>query len=268
MEKTEEREPVVLYNQGQKIFGVLHRPLKEKKCPAVLMCHGLGGQKVGKGRLYVNLSEKLSSMGICTLRIDFRGSGDSEGEFSAMTIDSEVSDALIALEYLKDCPFVDTDRIAIFGRSFGGVVAVLAAKKFGKIRSIALWAPVFGCEQWKEKWQKAHSSALKPEQRSNLLNIDGMSPGYPFFEQLFTLKLNDSLQDLANVPLLHVHGEKDHIVDLSHAQKFKEARHEAAGASKFRLLPLSDHDFTDHAERKSVILETADWFVKTLLGNT
>lgn len=264
MDKIEEREPVVLYNQGQKIFGVLHRPTKIEKSPVVLMCHGLGGNKIGKGRLYVSLSEKLSALGIGTLRIDFRGSGDSEGAFSAMTIDSEVSDALTALDYLKNSPHIDADRIAIFGRSFGGVVAVMAAKRFGLIKSIALWAPVFGCDQWKDKWLKAHSTSMDSEQRNNLLDIEGMRPGYSFFEQLFTLKLNDSLQDLAAVPLFHIHGEKDVIVDLSHAHKFQEARHKAIGKSKFKLLPHSDHDFSEYSERQAAIDETAEWFVATL----
>lgn len=265
MDKKEEREPVILYNQGQKIFGVLHRPLNAAKSPVVLMCHGLGGHKVGKGRLYVSLAEMLSTLGIGTLRIDFRGSGDSEGEFSAMTIDSEVSDALTALNYLKNSQFIDSERIAIFGRSFGGVVAVMAAKRFGSIKSIALWAPVFGCEQWKEKWMKAHANPMGPELRNNLLDIEGMRPGYSFFEQLFTLKLGESLQDLAEIPLFHVHGEKDSIVDLSHAHRFKEARNHAPAKTKFRLLPLSDHDFSDYKERQSALEETAEWFAMTLM---
>src|SRR5262249_949470 len=154
---------------GQKIFGVIHRPLNVKKSPFVLMCHGLGGHKVGKGRLYVHLAEKLVSVGIGALRIDFRGSGDSEGDFSQMTIDSEVSDALVALNYLKNDPLIDSERIALFGRSFGGVVAILAAQRFSQIKSIVLWAPVFGSEQWKEKWLKVHAAPISPEQRNSLL---------------------------------------------------------------------------------------------------
>lgn len=268
MEKVEEREPVILYNQGQKIFGVLHRPIntKDNKIPVVLMCHGLGGNKVGKGRLYVTLAEKLATLGIGTLRIDFRGSGDSEGNFSAMTIESEVSDALTALDYLQNLPFVDNTRIAVFGRSLGGLVAVMAAKRFGSIKSIALWAPVFGCDQWKEQWAKAHATPMATEQRNSLLDMEGMRPGYPFFEQLFTLKLNESLLDLTNVPFFHIHGEKDTMVDISHAQKFKESRQAASGESRFKLLPLSDHDFSDRKERQFAIDETAEWFTNTLMS--
>ncbi|MGZ3732951.1 MAG: alpha/beta hydrolase [Parachlamydiaceae bacterium] len=262
--RTEEREPIVLENQGQKIFGVMHRPLTAEKCPAILMCHGLGGNKIGRGRLYVLLAQKLATLGIASLRIDFRGSGDSEGDFSAMTVDGEVSDALVALDFLKNDSQIDASRLAIFGRSFGGIVAILAAHQFASIKSLALWAPVFGSEQWQEKWQKAHSAQLDANQRNALMNIDGQQPGYPFFQQLFALKLDGPLKDLAHVPLLHIHGEKDLIVDLSHARKYKEVRHHASAKTTFKLLPHSDHDFSHLAERAEAFEETANWFLTTL----
>ncbi len=264
MNKTEERTPVTLLNDGQKIFGVIHRPENQAKTPAVLICHGLGGNKIGKGRLYVLLAEMLAANGITTLRVDFRGSGDSEGDFSKMTIESEVSDALVALDFLKQDPQVDADRIAIFGRSFGGVVAILASHKFAAIKSLALWAPVFGCEQWKEKWQKAHSTPMSSQQRESLMNIEGLQPGYSFLQQLFTLNLAEQLRSLEGIPLLHIHGEKDAIVDLTHANRFREARHHVLGKSHFKLLPESDHDFLNPAERKIALCDTAEWFVKTL----
>ena len=56
----EDRESVVLENKGQKIFGIIHKPKVSGPIPAVLMCHGLGGHKTGKYRMYVLLAEKLS----------------------------------------------------------------------------------------------------------------------------------------------------------------------------------------------------------------
>lgn len=264
MRIAEEREPIVLLNNGQKIFGVMHRPLNTEKSPFVLMCHGLGGQKVGRGRLYVHLAEKLVARGIGALRIDFRGSGDSEGQFSSMTIDSEVSDALVALEFLKNNSCVDSKSIALFGRSFGGVVAVLAGQKFGEIKSMALWAPVFGSDQWKEKWLKAHSGQMLEKPKASMPEFEGLQPGYPFFEQLFALKLNEPLQKLSKIPLLHIHGEKDTIVDLTHAQKYREHRQGVAGKTQFMQLPQSDHDFNNLEERYSALEETVQWFEDTL----
>lgn len=265
MEKIEEeRDPIVLHNQGQKIFGVMHRPATIAKTPAVLMCHGLGGHKVGKGRIYVQLAERLSAAGISSLRIDFRGSGDSEGAFSDMTIESEVSDAMVALTALKNDPRIDKERIAIFGRSFGGVVAVLAAQRMAMIRSLALWAPVFSSDQWKEKWQQLHANSGNAAQPSHIMDIEGLQPGYPFFKQLFALKLSESLHELSKVPLLHIHGEQDAIVNLTHADKYKDVRLHASGESHFKRLPKTDHDFLDRSEREQALEATIDWFKKTL----
>jgi alpha-beta hydrolase superfamily lysophospholipase len=181
-----------------------------------------------------------------------------------MTIESEVSDALVALDFLKNDSQVDSDRIAIFGRSFGGVVAILASHQFATIKSLALWAPVFGCEQWKEKWQKAHSAPMSSVQRESLMNIEGLQPGYSFLQQLFALNLAEQLKSLDKVPMLHIHGEKDAIVDLTHANRFREARHHVLEKSHFKLLPESDHDFLNPTERKIALADTAEWFVKTL----
>ncbi len=49
--KTERRLPVVLDNEGETIFGVLHLPAGKGLKPAVLLNHGFGGNKIG---LYQN----------------------------------------------------------------------------------------------------------------------------------------------------------------------------------------------------------------------
>jgi dipeptidyl aminopeptidase/acylaminoacyl peptidase len=263
MGNMENRENVIIDNCGQKIFGVIHRPLTEVKYPALLMCHGLGGNKIGKQRLFVVLAQRLAALGIASLRIDFRGSGDSEGEFSEMTIDGEVSDAVCALNYLKNDPNIDYNRISIFGRSFGGIVAMLAASHHDRIRSLALWAPVFNGNQWREQWQLLHSQAVNPERRDALMSFEGMRPSYKFFEQFFALKIDHEAAHLKSLPMLHIHGAKDLIVDLSHAKQFEAMRQHAA-ETKFLILPNSDHDFTDQGEREIALEETIKWFRKTL----
>ncbi|MBA2728237.1 MAG: alpha/beta fold hydrolase [Parachlamydiaceae bacterium] len=265
MLSNENRESIIINNAGQKIFGVFHRPLTKAKCPAVLICHGLGGNKVGKHRVYVTLAHLLASSGIAALRIDFRGSGDSEGEFSEMTIDNEVSDALQALEFLKNDSQVDSSRIAIFGRSFGGVIAILAANMLGGIKSIGLWAPVFSGEQWRHQWEMIKSANLSPERRDEIMSIDGMKPGSHFFEQLFVLNLKDKVSALSNLPLLHIHGEKDTLVDTGHADHYEKVRENAEGKSKFMRLPNTDHDFSNSTERNMALEESVNWFKATLI---
>lgn len=262
--KVEERDFVVLNNQDQKIFAVLHRPLISSPAPAVLICHGLAGDKTGRYRVYVNLSKQLSQMGIASLRVDFRGSGDSEGEFSDVTLSSEVSDALKGLEYLKQSPYIDSNRIGVFGRSFGGSVGLIAAKLYGDIKSLVTWAPLADGDQWRELWDRVHAPGVTDEQRTAVMRVNGQLPSRDFFHQLFNMHIGDEIKALDKLPLLHIHGEKDTVVTIDHAYKYKKFRQAAKGKSKFITLPESDHDFTDPAEQLLAIEETCRWFAETL----
>lgn len=264
MDKFEERESIELINNDQKVFGVMHRPLNKAKAPAVLICHGLAGNKVGKHRMYVALSECLAKEGIASLRIDFRGSGDSEGPFSEMTYSSEVNDAVLALNYLYKHPQVDGERIGIFGRSFGGAVAIMASERFKKVKSIALWASIFDVSQWEKSWEMVSTGQVDEAQRHELMRIDGQLPGIEFYKELFALDLTKDHEALLSTPMLHIHGEKDPVVSIQHADKYAALRKNAQAQTKFLRLPHSDHDFSHPEEKVEAIKTTCEWFKNTL----
>lgn len=264
MKKIEDRESIVLENEGQKIFGIFHRPCSEGPFPTVLMCHGLAGHKTGKYRLYVHLSEKLSKLGIASLRIDFRGSGDSEGSFSETTLGSEVSDAMVALNYLRARQDVDISRIGLFGRSVGGTVALMAAQRSGPIKSLAIWAPLFDGEQWQGQWQMLHAPEVSAKFRYEKMKVNGQVPGPKFFSELFSMNIEDHLKHLKKVPMLHIHGEQDDVITIQHADRYVKARKTEESINKFIRLPQSDHDFSDTQEQALALEETSQWFLDTL----
>lgn len=265
MSQWENRESIVLKNNGEKIFGIVHRPMTSSRYPVVMVCHGLGGHKTGRYRVYVHLAEMLTKIGIACIRFDFRGSGDSEGDFTKMTIDSEVSDAMTVLDYLQKDGGFDSNRIGIFGRSFGGVIAINVAKKYGNVKSMALWAPLYNGDQWREKWAQMKAHKLSEEICDKLMRINGLLPGTAFYEQLFELKIEPELTSLNDVPLLHIHGELDEIVNLSHADRYVAFRKNAKGSTRFLRFGKCDHDFSDPQEQQMALNETAIWFQNTLL---
>lgn len=260
------RESVTIQNNGQKIFGMLHKPLNVSgKIPAVLMCHGFAGNKTGKFRIYVAIAELLAKHGIASLRIDFRGSGDSEGEFNEMTLEGEVSDAVKCLEFLSTLPFVDKDRLGILGNSFGGAVSVLAASQFGKIKSMALLAALFSNTQWRQMWEALQTkvgdeSSLKDVMRA----FEGNIPGPGFYKGFFQMNIEPHLLKLNNIPLLHIHSLKDDRISMTEANQYERCRKDAKGDTRYVRLEKCDHSFSHPEERQQVIEESANWFKKTL----
>jgi uncharacterized protein len=259
----EDREPIILKNNGQKIFCVFHKPAHQSSFPVVFFCHGLAGHKTGRYRIYVELATQLLKLGIASFRLDFRGSGDSEGEFSDMTIAGEVSDALVGLNFLKEHPNVDPARIGIFGRSMGGAIAMMAASRFNDIRSICLWSPVYHAKAWESKWNFSTNSPADHTHPQDLL-IEGQIPGLEFMKEFVNMNLEKDILNLQNVPLLLIHGNQDKLVPADNSDLYLKARMEAEAETKFIQLPKSDHHFSPLDERKIALDETTQWFKTTL----
>ena len=86
--------------------------------PVVVICHGLGGNKIGQFQYNVLFSEMLAEYGIASVRFDFRGSGDSEGEFAETTLEKCVVDTCSVLECVQTQALFDHSRQGIYGCSF------------------------------------------------------------------------------------------------------------------------------------------------------
>lgn len=268
-ERVEQREAITLEHEGDRIFAILHRPLDKKPVPAVVVCPGFAGTKCGKYRLFVSLGVALAKQGIALLRFDYRGSGDSEGEFSEATLEGEVSDTLTCINFLAQDAQIDPSRLGLLGRSFGGIIAALAARRHSAIKSLALWAPVFLSDPWLPLWQlyQAHVRREKIEDKQGTQALEHMAtghlPSHLFFQQFFQLDIAQEWRALAHVPLLHLHGAHDSLVKEEHLQAYQNARIEAQ-QSRFVTLQASDHDFSDPRDRALALSETVQWYKETL----
>jgi hypothetical protein len=259
----EQRQFVILENAGQQLFGVAHFPLvspTNQRAPAVLICHGFGGNKIGQGRMYVLLAEKLAKAGIAALRVDFRGCGDSEGQFGDLTMEGLISDATIALQYLSGHQRIDASRIGIVGSSLGGPVAIYAAQKTQIPTTMALWAAVASGKRWRTDWETHCGN----ESLENRLRSGGQPVSEHFREQFLALEADAILAGMPQLSVLNIHGNKDVTVFPTHAQDYRTARTQAQGITQFIELQNSDHHFTLEDERNLLIDETAKWFQKTL----
>jgi pimeloyl-ACP methyl ester carboxylesterase len=146
-------EVVEFENDGGTIVGTFTMPDGVRgKSPAVLMLHGFTGDR-NEGPvlqpdfsftdfMYERTANVFAANGIASLRIDFRGSGESLDQFGFedTTFSSQISDAYAAVEWLDDHRKVGD--IGVLGLSQGGLVGTITAEAHKRVSSLVLWSPV------------------------------------------------------------------------------------------------------------------------------
>lgn len=245
---------VAFLSQGQELFGVLHLP-ETAPAPAVLMCHGFTGHKAETHRLFVSTARDFCQHGLAVLRFDFRGSGDSAGEFRDMTISSEIADAAAAFEFLAARSEVDPQRIAVLGLSLGGCVAACLAGRDDRVRSLVLWAALARAERFSER--------LAPEfGDGDLLDLDGWGLGRAFLDDLPNISPLDEVKRYLG-PSLVIHGSNDESVPLSDASDYRAA---LGPRCQFHVVEGSDHTFSSLSWKAEAITLSRQFLVGSLLA--
>ncbi|MCP4315103.1 MAG: alpha/beta fold hydrolase [Hyphomicrobiales bacterium] len=134
---------------GQSVVGTLEIPDDAlAPAPVVLMLHGFTGTrnelpvKDTDDGVFTRAARELLKNGYASLRIDFRGSGDSDGKWEETTFTGQIKDAVAAIDWLRDNPDVEGSDISVLGWSQGGLVASHAVAARPEVTSTILWAPV------------------------------------------------------------------------------------------------------------------------------
>jgi dipeptidyl aminopeptidase/acylaminoacyl peptidase len=254
--------PVTFECKGQQIVGMLHLPEGRGRFPAALLLHGFTGTKVEAHRMFVKLSRTLVQHGIAALRFDYRGSGDSAGEFENMTIRSEIADTLEAIRFLGRHKRVNSRRLALVGLSMGAAVAAhVVARERHRIKSLVLWAPV--AEGAGILDDLSTPDAVASLAQTGITDHEGHLVGVAFVRQFADMK---PLREVAKAkcPVLIIHGSKDETVPVHHADLYERALRSPDRVVKKVIIHGADHTFNKHAWERRVITETVDWLGETL----
>lgn len=145
---------VTIPSTNGEFVGSLMTP-EGSPAPVVLLLHGFNGSRdelatdhVSEG-IFVRTAARLAEAGYASLRIDFRGSGESTSDitYADTTFDGQVADAVAAMDYLKTLNTVDGRDIFVIGWSQGGLVATGAAGRSSIPDAVALWNAVADAPQ-------------------------------------------------------------------------------------------------------------------------
>ncbi len=127
--------------KGLTFEGVMAQPEGELSgMPGVVICHPhplYGGNM--DNNVVMAVSFGLVERGFATLRFNFRGVGNSEGEHTKG--EQESQEVLAALDLMKAWPGVDSKRIGLAGYSFGSGVVLNNAPLHKKAKAFALISP-------------------------------------------------------------------------------------------------------------------------------
>lgn len=112
-------------------------PDKDEKRPLVLLIAGTGSlDRDGNGsglklNLYKDLSDYFVEQGCVCVRYDKRGTHESKGRgaIASMSLTTLVDDAKAIIDYCKELPFVDKDRVIVCGHSEGAMVGTILTEK-------------------------------------------------------------------------------------------------------------------------------------------
>jgi pimeloyl-ACP methyl ester carboxylesterase len=121
------------------IRGSVHSVDTNTSGSLFIFAHGLTSQRMGPEYLFVKISRFLSANNISSVRFDFTGSGESDGEFSDMSLDTMMSDLLTVTNHYRRT--LKPSKVFLLGHSLGGMVAALSVKEI-QVNGIVLIAPV------------------------------------------------------------------------------------------------------------------------------
>jgi pimeloyl-ACP methyl ester carboxylesterase len=126
--------PVLIATEG----GQLVADLGPGGPEAVVLLPGWSGTRFGPQRILWQTAQGLRAAGYTTLRLDFLGRGDSEGDATAVTLDGMIADTAVAIAWLR--AHAGVSRVHLVGLCSGGNVALGAASCLPEIGHVVCWS--------------------------------------------------------------------------------------------------------------------------------
>lgn len=109
-------------------------------CPCIVMAHGLGGTRDAGLEPY---ARAFAAAGFAVLLFDYRCFGASEGQpRQLVSVRPQLVDWQGAIDFARQQPGIDPERIALWGSSFSGGHVLVAAARDGSVAAVSAQGPM------------------------------------------------------------------------------------------------------------------------------
>ena len=216
---------------GTLISGALDFPDEETLAYAIFAhCFTCTKSSLAASRI----SRSLADTGIATLRFDFTGLGQSEGEFADGSFSGSVEDLIAAAAAMTSAGRMPS---LLIGHSLGGAAVLAAAGSLPEVKAVATIGAPIDVKHVTHLFSAGLEALLRDGEAE--VNIGGR----PFLLRrnfVDDLEKHDQRERVRNLkrPLLVLHAPKDMIVGIENAAAiFEAARH----PKSFISLDDADH---------------------------
>lgn len=244
---------------GQTLHYRLYKPVgfddanesEKKKYPVFNFYYGGPGVQRVQRAWGDHFNQYMAQQGYVVFTLDNRGMARRGRQFSdAIHLhlgQVEVEDQLTGIRWLKQQPYVDADRIGVFGWSYGGyMTTMLLAKASNEIATGVAVAPVTDWTLYDTHYTERYLSTPKN-------NPAGYIRSAPF-----------AWLDGLTAPLLLIHGMADDNVLFSNSTKLMSELQERGVQFGLMTYPGGKHGMATPAMRKHVYHTIETWFDRHL----
>ncbi len=209
-------------------------PLAPGPVPGLVLCHGLPNDPRGAatvGTTYPDLADHLArESGWTVLTFNFRGTGTSDGDFSAA---GWLDDLRAAVNELAERDGTRSVWCAGFGH--GGTFAVCEAATDERVRGVATIA----APSTLRDWARDPAYLLAHAREMGMVRTPGFPPDAPrWAREIGTIDAVAAARRLHGRPLLVLHGIDDPEVPVDDARALADA---AGPIAELRLVQAAGH---------------------------
>jgi len=216
---------------GKTVPAFVTVPQGKAPFPLIVMPHG--GPFVAEQVFFDRWAQLLANNGYMVLQPQYRGSMNyGQEHYTSAFLDggkggySMQDDKDDGALYLVEKGLVDKDRMAMFGWSYGGYAALIAASRDEQIYQCAIAGAAVADNDMQLNYYVSQLDGASRIQQERFWR-DSISPV--------------DVAEKVNVPLLIVHGSVDQRVPLKHAKRYLDALDAAKIKYEYMELEGADH---------------------------
>jgi pimeloyl-ACP methyl ester carboxylesterase len=217
---------------------------------ALLLHGGPEGSKDGPEQVYRNLAARLSTVGIDTVRFDFRGQGESSGDYIDMTMARQREDANTVVREIRNRGY---ERIGIVGESFGATCALgIYDERFTAL--VLLWPAIYLLDVCFAPFFDPPFDVELSEK--GYIQVGSDRVGSDFLEEVKEVNDLEEQVKQVTVPTLLIHGSEDSEVP---ARQSERAYALLPHPKELVIVPGADHCLRRSHEQTIVLEKTTNW---------